>query len=45
MKLLHLHPSLQREPIKLKRIDWADYENFGYRGIEKCFKAKPQNSP
>lgn len=35
---LVLHPSLQREPIKLKRIDWASYEDFGYRGIGKDYE-------
>jgi hypothetical protein len=44
MKLLikppALHPTLQREPIKLKRIDWAEYEDFGYRGIEKSVLAQ-----
>lgn len=29
-----LHPSLQREPIKLKQVDWNKYEEHGYRGIE-----------
>lgn len=29
-----LHPSLQREPIKLKRIDWAKFEDHNYRGVE-----------
>lgn len=41
MKLLiapALHPSLQREPIKLKRIDWVAYEDFGYRGIGKDYE-------
>lgn len=33
-----LHPSLQREPIKLKRINWVAYEDFGYRGIEKHYE-------
>lgn len=31
-----LHPSLRREPIKLKRVDWAKFEDYNYRGIENA---------